>query len=47
MASEADAYIPIQLYAIIPGEPPMEGMDLFEDFTDAPEGEHILVITGE
>lgn len=47
MATEADTYIPIQPYAIVPGEAPMEGIDLFKNFTGSPDGEHILVITGE
>lgn len=28
-------------------KPPMEGIDLQEKFWQAPEGEHILVITGD
>ncbi|SHG59637.1 hypothetical protein SAMN05443144_13714 [Fodinibius roseus] len=47
LAMEENIYIPIQLYAIVPGDAPQEGLDLFSDFTGAPEGEHILVLTGD
>lgn len=46
-AMEENKYIPIQLYAIVPGDTPEEGLDLFSDFPGAPEGEHILVLTGD
>lgn len=47
MATDDDVYVPIQLYAILPGEAPMEGLELMADFPGAPDGEHILVVTGD
>lgn len=47
MAMNADVYIPIQLFAIVPGEAPEDGLELFKEFPGAPKGEHILVITGD
>lgn len=47
MAVNADIYVPIQLHAIIPGEAPPKGLELMADFPGAPDGEHILVVTGE
>jgi hypothetical protein len=47
MGMHSDIYIPIQLYAVVLGEAPLEGIDLQNDFWQAPEGKHILVITGD
>lgn len=47
MSMDDDIYIPIQLYAIVPGEAPMDGLELFEEFWGAPEAEHILVVTAD
>lgn len=47
MSMDDDIYIPIQLYAIVPGEAPLDGLELFTEFWGAPSAEHILVITAD
>lgn len=47
MGMHSDIYIPIHLYAVVPGEVTIEGVDLQKEYLQSPEAEHILVITGD
>ncbi|WP_139240323.1 hypothetical protein [Fodinibius roseus] len=44
-AMNVAVYIPIQLFAIVPGEATIKGLDLDKNFPGTPKGEHILVLT--
>jgi len=43
MPSDTNTYHKLNFYAIIPGEAPGEGAELFPSFAGTPEGEFILV----
>lgn len=44
---DARVYLQIKLCPIIPGQAPLEGLELHSHYADAPEGEHVLILFGQ
>ena len=47
LPQDARVYLQIRLCPIIPGQAPVEGLELHSHYADAPEGEHVLVLFGQ